>query len=421
MFENALFLDNILLPQEFVEHLEMRTGKPIINVLVLSSDDVLLNLCQEHFDIGLIRLVKTLKYGSDLEKIVGELSQRDNLRKSIDAVIFDPEVRESENDSPFSGLDTVLTIEKALNYSNPLPFYCLTTKDETSVKENCGLPQKKKDDLHIFTTAKVEDLKKKIHDNDTGDGRLRRNHIDLFNAAEWFDSMVGKEDREGRETACEFISSVLRDNTDNIINRARSFRDKILDVLVKYNVLPGIGDTGISYGTIVDFIRDGQYPSRQKSGKDSRYYLLEAGHVLPRGLRFMFEDIKENGNTASHTTALLDDYITRSVFYAFCSLLLWLYKNKEEIETGNMQCYGERNPDEFTKWEPIEGTVSVVKVNQDDYYFCDGVHLKTSGSEQIIEGKRVRIKNAWLEKAPKVLNVTFYSNCWEYLEDVKEK
>jgi len=412
MFEEALYVDNIILPQEFVDHLAIRAGKPIVNVLVVTSDKKFLDLCNIKEDVGLIRLVKTVSYGSEFEKTAQELSKKDNLWKSIDAVIFDPEVKESEDDDPYSGLDTVLTMEKVLNYNLDLPFYCLTTKDEKTVKDACGLSKKKTEKLPIYTMDKADSLKHVILTNDKGDGRLRCDHAELFKAADWFDK---QKTGEGKETACEFISSVLRNNTDNIVNRARSFRDMIIDVLVENDVLPKIGENNTSYGTIVNFIRDGIYPKPDKTGM---FYLLETGNSIPKGLRFMFEDIKENGNEASHTISLLDEYISLSVFYAFCSLLLWLYQNHEEIESRTMKCYGEQNRDAIDNWSPMEGVVEVVRINQQEYFYCGDVHLKDKNINgvSIENGRKVKIKEVTPERGPKLPGVTLFSKQWEYTD-----
>ncbi len=409
LFEDALTLENVLLPQEFVEHLEMQAGRPVVNTLVLSSNEKYDELYREKFSSGFIRTVKTIRYSSELETLAKTISQNKNLWSSIDAVIFDPSVREkSDNDEPYSGLETVLTIEKAINYAFTLPFFCLATEDGKTVREKCGLSEKKIERIRFYTMDKSAELRETLLRIDSADSRLRSEHIVLFKAAEWFDGKSTDNNTDGKETACEFISSVLLDNTDNIVNRARSFRDKILDVLVTNNVLPLIGDKNISYGAIVDFIRKGHY-----DGTD--YYLLEAGHVLPKGLRFMFEAIKENGNAASHSTTVLDDYITRSVFYAFCSLLLWLHQNKNEIEAGKMVCYGTNDPNAANGWQPKEGIVEAVKTGQKDYFYCEGVHL--SDNRQTPEkGRRIRINSVGPEQRPQVLGVLLFSNDWEYLK-----
>ena len=190
--------------------------------------------------------------------------------------------------------------------------------------------------------------------------------------------------------------------------------------MVGKDVLPKIGDPAISYGSIADFIRDGLYPSR-KSGDRIQYplyYLLETGDTLPRGLRFMFEVIKENGNVASHNTSLMDDYVTLSVFYAFCSLILWLYKNKDEMKSGKMRCFGEQNNDPTKGWSPKEGVVDVVTVNRKPYFYCEGVHIsqKCKDGSPAERGKRIRINKVNPEKEPKVLGVVLYSDNWEFIE-----
>jgi hypothetical protein len=130
----------------------------------------------------------------------------------------------------------------------------------------------------------------------------------------------------------------------------------------------------------------------------------------------MFEDLKENGNEASHSTSLLDAYITRSVFFAFCSILIWLYKNREEIQSGKMLCYGEQHNSDKDNWTPTEGTVEVIKVDQQNYFYCGKVHLgdKNKTPEP---GRRIRIKSInQLENEPRVLNVTLFSSDWEYTD-----
>lgn len=173
-------------------------------------------------------------------------------------------------------------------------------------------------------------------------------------------------------------------------------------------------DRRMNPGAYMDLIRDGRYKVDSKYSYN--YFMVAGDHEVPRGLRFMLEAVKENGNAGSHRTGSLDEYINRSVFYAFASFLLWLYREREFFEGGVDGYYAVQDLSESLA-VPHEGVLSVTKVDGKEYYYCDNVHLQPRDGQAMTPGSRVIIRSACYEGTPRLPGVTLFSQAknWDFI------
>lgn len=410
MFHDAIEVENIILPSEFVLQLRAEEETGIFNVLVASSDEGFLDHCREKLADESIRIVMELPYGKDLDDIALALVRQENLSRSVDAVVYDPSIPESSDETaPFSGLGTVLSVSAAVNYHVHLPFICLSGLSLDGIRSGSALPGSliRRMEKQYQPMDRMEVVKDIILKIDSQDSRIRKENAELFAAAEWYDATVRSAD--GGSVA-GFISSVLRENTTDLMNRTRSFLHGTMLWLVGRGALPD--DRRMNPGAYMDLIRDGRY----KAGEKSVYYIVAGDHEVPGGLRFMLEAVKENGNAGSHRTGSLDEYINRSVFYAFASFLLWLYREREFFEGGVDGYYAVQDLSESLA-VPHEGVLSVTKVDGKEYYYCDNVHLQPRDGQAMTPGSRVVIRSAGHEGTPRLPGVTLFSPAknWDFI------
>ncbi len=412
MFRDAIEVENIILPSEYVLQLRAEEEKGLFNVLVASSDDVFLGMCREKLADANIRIVRELSYGKELDEIALDLVHQENLSRSVDAVVYDPSISESSDETaPFSGLGTVLSVSAAVNYHVHLPFICLSGLSLDGIRSGSALPGPlfRRMEKQYQPMDRMEVVKDIILKIDSQDSRIRKENAELFAAAEWYDATVRSAD--GGSVA-GFISSVLRENTADLLNRTRSFLHGIMLWLVGRGALPD--DRRMNPGAYMDLIRDGRYKVDSKYSYN--YYMVAGDHEVPRGLRFMLEAVKENGNAGSHRTGSLDEYINRSVFYAFASFLLWLYREREFFEGGVDGYYAVQDLSESLA-VPHEGVLSVTKVDGKEYYYCDNVHLQPRDGQAMTPGSRVVIRSAGHEGTPRLPGITLFSQAknWDFI------
>ena len=410
MFREAMDLENVILPSEFVLQLEAEDEAGVFNLLVASSDDRFLDQCRSELADKNIRIVKVLRSGKEMDDIGPVLIRQEDLPRSVDAVVYDPAIPESSDEAaPFSGLGSILSVEAAVNYHVHVPFICLSSLSLDEIREGCGLAgslvrRMEKAYQPMDRMAVVKDIILKI---DSQDSRIRKENAELFEAADWYDATVRTSN--GGSVA-GFISSVLRENTADLANRTRSFLHEIVMWLVGRGALPD--DRQMNPGSYMDLIRDGRY----KIDDRHYYYMVSGGHEIPRRLRFMLEAVKENGNAGSHSTDPLDTYINRSVFYAFSSFLLWLYRERDYFEGGVNDYYDVQDMKEFLP-VPYRGALSVTQVDGKSYYFCGRVHLEPKDGQPMVPGSRIVIMSVGREKAPRVKGVTLFANAGQWETD----
>ena len=408
MFRDAIEVENIILPIEFVLQLRAEEEKGLFNVLVASSDDDYLKRCREELADANIRIVKELSCGKELDEIAMDLVRQENLSRSVDAVVYDPSIPESSDETkPFSGLGTILSVSAAVNYHVHLPFICLSRLSLEEIRSGSSLSGSlmQRVEKQYQPMDRMEVVKDVILKIDSQDSRIRKQNAELFDAADWYDITIKSDD--GGSLA-GFISSVLRENTTDLMNTTRSFLHGIMLWLVGRGALPN--DRSMNPGAYMDLIRDGKYRVKKRLN----YYMVAGDHEVPRRLRFMLEAVKENGNVGSHSTGSLDEYINRSVFYAFASFLLWLYREREFFEGGVNGYYAVQDFSEFVAL-PHEGVLSVRQVDGKEYYFCDNVHLESKDGQAMVPGCHLVIHSAGREDTPKLPGITFFSKDWDFI------
>ena len=409
LFSDAMGVENIILPSEFVLQLEAEADTGFFNLLVASADRSFLDRCRTELADDSIRIVKVLGCGRDVDGIGMSLVRQENLARSVDAVVYDPAIPETPDGAePFTGLGSVLAVEAAVNYNVRIPFICLSPLPLDVIRSRGGLSGSLARRLeHAYQPMdRMDSVKDIILKIDSRDSRIRKENAELFEAADWYDATVRSSD--GGSVA-GFITSVFRENTTDLVNRTRSFLHMIVQWLVGRGALPD--DRQMNPGACMDLIRDGRY----KKSERYCYYMVAGSHEVPRRLRFMLEAVKENGNAGSHSTDPLDTYINRSVFFAFTSFLLWLHRERAYFEDGVIGYFDEQDMKE-TLDVPHMGVLSVARVDGKNYYYCDNVHVEPKEGRPMLPGSRVVILSAGRENTPRLRGVTLFVSAknWDY-------